>query len=332
MAHNLDITDGVASFASARKDAWHQLGQVVPEEMTALEVLSHAHLAGWNVRKTPALFVDEVTGELREMTERYASIRTNPINGGIDYLGDVGSRYTHTQNEAHVELLDALVDESGAHFSTAGALNGGRRVFVTMKMPGHIKIGGVDEVNNYIAAVNSHDGSTPFIIMTTPVRIVCENTLNMAFGSTSNVFRVRHTTNSHKAVVARAREVLDMTFNYLEGFQQEAEALINTTVTQGQFEELIAREFGAPDDAAAKTITMADKRIEILSELFSDASTHKAVRNTAWAALNAFTEFADHFAAARGDDREAKLAQRAILDPAFKNNALELVKREFCLL
>jgi hypothetical protein len=50
MAHELDITNGVASFAS-RTDAWHRLGQCIGHSMTAEEALTAAHLAGWNVRK-----------------------------------------------------------------------------------------------------------------------------------------------------------------------------------------------------------------------------------------------------------------------------------------
>jgi hypothetical protein len=50
MAHELDINNGVASFA-ARTDAWHRLGQIVGHAMDAETALAAAHLAGWNVRK-----------------------------------------------------------------------------------------------------------------------------------------------------------------------------------------------------------------------------------------------------------------------------------------
>ena len=39
MAHELDITDGHVSFANARSDAWHRLGQSVGHTMTAWEAL-----------------------------------------------------------------------------------------------------------------------------------------------------------------------------------------------------------------------------------------------------------------------------------------------------
>ena len=95
----------------------------------------------------------------------YATVRTNPINGALDVLGVVGSKYEPVQNEASCDLLDALVDESGAHFETAGALRGGRETFVTMKLPNSMvfdgRDGSKDRTDFYLAALNSHDGYLP---------------------------------------------------------------------------------------------------------------------------------------------------------------------------
>ncbi|MGI5135421.1 DUF932 domain-containing protein [Streptomyces sp. CA-106110] len=62
------------------------------------------------------------------------------------------------QNEEHAEFLNLLADDSGAHFETAGSLKNGRQVFLTMKMPESLAIGGMDRVDLYIAASNGHDG------------------------------------------------------------------------------------------------------------------------------------------------------------------------------
>jgi hypothetical protein len=51
MAHELDTTNGIVSFANSRPDTWHKLGQSVGHTMTAQEALEAAHLAGWDVRK-----------------------------------------------------------------------------------------------------------------------------------------------------------------------------------------------------------------------------------------------------------------------------------------
>lgn len=323
MGHELDITDGIASFVSAHTDAWHMLGETLDHTFTAEEAMEHGNLGGWNVRTVPAFC--NVDGKTLPMVGRNAVVRDNPVKKGqVDFLGDVGDSYKIIQNEDHAGFLNTLVDESGAHFETAGALYGGRQVFITMRLPGHINIGGVDPVENYIAAVNSHDGSMSFTLMVTPIRVVCANTLNLAFHQKSNVFRIRHTSGVQN-YLGQAREALEFSFNYLDGFQEEAERLINTTLTQSQFEEIIEREFGAGEDASQAAQTRADKRIEEMTELFAEAQTQDGIRDTAWAGLNALTEWADHYSPTRGDDRDTARAVKAIVDPEFKNRALRLM-------
>ena len=173
MGHELDITDGQVSFANSRSDHWHRLGQSVGHAMTAREALDAAHLAGWNVRKMalqvpqqPVIGDDGVTTPPPlAVPDFYATVRTNPINGGLDVLGVVGSKYEPVQNEASCGLLDAITDESGAHFETAGALRGGRETFITMKLPNSMVFDGIDgskdRTDFYLAALNSHDGYLP---------------------------------------------------------------------------------------------------------------------------------------------------------------------------
>lgn len=321
MAHELETSDdGRTAFVSAKIDAWHQLGTVVDHTMTADGALNLAHLSGWNVRKE-AMFTGP---DLLEVPDSYAIVRDNPFTTGqIDVLSTAGNAYHPIQNEEHAALLDALVDEAGAHFETAGSINGGRRVFVTMKLPGYMSIGGVDKIENYIAAINSHDGSMRFTIMTTPVRIVCQNTLNMAMADNKGLFQVRHTMGAKNTIVSEARKALDLTFTYLEDFQAEAERLINTPLTDKRFEEIIEAEFGVPSDAHPSAITRSENKKDEFFELFALANTHEGIRNTAWAGANALIEWADHHAPVHGDDT-GRRAFRSVFDPSFKQRALSL--------
>lgn len=324
MAHNLDITAGVASFVSAREDAWHQLGITLDHSFTAEEAMTEANLGGWNVRKQE-LWTAGSDGSPIIIPNRNAIVRNNPVVAGqVDALGVVGDAYQEIQNEEHAGFLDALVDESGAHFETAGALDGGRRVFITMKLPGHMTIGGTDKIDTYIAAINSHDGSMAFTVMTTPVRIVCANTLNLAFSGASNMHRVRHTAGATASIV-QARQTLELSFGYLEGFQAEADRMINTELTQVRFEEIIAKEFGAAADAPKGTVTRSENRLDEMVELFAEANTQAGIRNTAWAGLNAITEWFDHYSPVRGSEEDTSRATKALLTPAFKNRARELM-------
>lgn len=323
MAHNLDITDGQASFVSARVPAWHRLGTVLENTFDASTAMEEGLLGNWDVRKIPLTAISPDDGII-PIPDRFAVLRNNPVTDQPEGLGVVGSRYTVIQNEEHAQFLDNLVHESGAHFETAGALDGGRKVFIGMKMPGHIKVGGVDPVDLYLTALNSHDGSTPFTILTTPVRVVCENTLNMAMGSAKNIYRVRHSGRSLGKLI-EAQHALEMSFEYLDAFKEEAERLINTEMTILQFEEMIEKEFGPGEGTSSSALTRADRRKTELFELFSEAGTQEGVRNTAWAGLNAIVEWQEHFSPATGDARDERRAYRALFEPYAQEKALQLV-------
>lgn len=319
MAHEVE------SFVSANVSAWHQLGTVLDHTFSAEEAMAEARLGGWNVRKLQEYVFTE-DGSRLEVPNRYAIVRDSPIrNGRVDVLGSAGPGYHVIQNEQHADLLNTIVSESGAHFETAGSLKGGRLVFVTMKLPEHLKIGGVDRVDSYLAAVNSHDASTKFTVMVTPIRVVCANTLNAAFRNHSHMVSVRHTRNSASALVGEARRMLDMSFSYLGDFQKQAEEMINTTMSQIRFEELVMREFGPKEDTDVKAQTRAQNRSDEMIELFTDAYTQAGIRDTAWAGFNALTEWYDHQSPVRGSDRSTTRATKSVLDPTFKNQALKLI-------
>src|SRR4051794_33281079 len=165
MAHEIEtFDDGTAAFVTARTDAWHRLGITTRDCLTAEQVMTTARLGGWNVRTVPLTAADMTADGVSTLpvTDHFATVRTHPMTGQPDVLGVVGSGYTVVQNEEHCELLNLLVDEAGAHFETAGSLRGGRETFVTMKLPQSITLAGTqgsDQVELYLAAMSSHDGT-----------------------------------------------------------------------------------------------------------------------------------------------------------------------------
>jgi phage/plasmid-like protein (TIGR03299 family) len=226
-------------------------------------------------------------------------VRDNPFTGRAEALGVVGTGYEPLQNEDHAEFLNNLADQSGAVFDTAGSLRGGRQVFITMQLPESLTIGGTDAVDLNIAALNSHDGSGAFRILVTPVRVVCANTQAAALAANASSFSIRHTRHP-KAAVAAARDALGLTFSYVEAFEAEAERLIQTTLTDGEFDALIEASFGPLDPDASERTKQADAdRQDVLSFLFHDAETQAGIRGTAWAGYQAVAEYVDHYAPVR---------------------------------
>lgn len=225
MAHQIETHNDEAAAVFARVDAWHRLGTTVQgEAFTAEHAMQLGHLGGWRVRKAP-LSATEITpdGVTTLAAPGYATVRTNPFTGKSEALGVVGSGYVPLQNEDHAEFLNRLADESGAIFDTAGSLRGGRQVFITMKLPRSLRVGGSDRVDVNIAALNAHDGSAAFRLLITPVRVVCANTQAAALRCHEASVTIRHTRNARQAV-QRAREALGLTWAYLEEFEAEPSA------------------------------------------------------------------------------------------------------------
>ena len=245
---------------------------------------------------------------------------TNPITGALDVLGVVGSKYEPVQNEASCDLLDALVDQSGAaHFETAGALKGGRETFVTMKLPTSMvfdgRDGSKDRTDFYLAALNSHDGSSAFRSLVTPVRIVCANTQNAAIASAKASFAIRHTRGA-RAAIQEARNALKLSWRYVEAFEAAAAKLYAQPMDTEQvraFANALLEVEAAGTEATAKH---RKERAAGIVKLWTSSPTIAPIAGTRWAAYNAVTEFCDHVVPVRGarttSDASATRALRSI--------------------
>ncbi len=190
MGHHLNFnqTTGRYSFFSVKEKAWHGLGQIVDQYPTSAEAVAHAGL-DFQVSKTPLL--TRVEENELPVSGYFATLRqdTNCV------LGVVGKDYQVVQNSEAFRFFDAIVGgDDGILYETAGALGNGERIFITAKLPGYIRVGNGDDVTEkYIFLTTSHDGSGSITAAFTPIRIVCQNTLNASLKTMSNVVRIKHT-------------------------------------------------------------------------------------------------------------------------------------------
>lgn len=315
MSHEIETHGSRAAAIFARTDAWHRLGTTVAARaFTAEEAMRLGHLGGWDVRTVP-LTATEVTERgvtSVEVPDRFATVRTNPWTGQPEPLGVVGSVYQPIQNEEHCDILNNLVDVSGATFDTAGSLRGGRQVFVTMKMPQGITVAGVDQVDVYLAALNSHDGSQAFRLLVTPVRVVCANTQAAALGNNVASVAIRHTATAQGRIAA-ARDALGLTFEYVAAFEAEAEALVNQAATDAQFVQITRGLFGWNEDPTRAQARRQREREDTLLSLWADAGTQAGIRGTAWAGTQAVVEYVDHFAPVRAKTNKAAARAERVL-------------------
>lgn len=333
MAHEIEIlggTAGSASFVSAREHAWHRLGVVLPETFDAADAMRYAKLGGWAVRKMPLQTAPAITAEgvisPLSVPEQFATVRTNPVTGGLDVLGVVGAQYEPIQNEAHAEVLDYVTDESGAHFETAGALRGGRSVFLSMKLPQTMQIGGIDPVDLYLVATNSHDGTSAFRLIVTPVRVVCANTLAAALRRNKGTYSIRHTSGARQGL-AEARRALGLTFRFAEEFEAAANRMIDAQIEADEFARVVAEVW--PSEPTGKPSPAATDRLRQLNRLrWTSETIPAAIRPTRWGAYNAITEYVDHLSPTRTrTGRVEYRAERSVTGtgPAIKTKAFELL-------
>lgn len=228
MAHNLNYNGSKAqhAFFSVRQPAWHGLGKIVQEYPTSREAIAFAGL-DYKVVKAP-LFAKGADPLISfAVPEQYATMRndTNAV------FGVVGKDYQIVQNSDAFAFFDAIVGGGdGILYETAGALGDGERIFITAKLPGYIRVGNGDDVTEkYIFLTTSHDGSGSITAAFTPVRIVCQNTLNAALRSATNVVRIRHTAGAKERLeqAHRVMGVADTLSVQLEGiFNQWAKVRI----------------------------------------------------------------------------------------------------------
>lgn len=339
MAHELDITNGVASFANSRSDAWHRLGTPVGHAMTAREALEASHLANWNVRKMPLVIPQPpvitpdgvTTAPPVAVPDMFATVRDNPVMAGqVDYLGVVGTKYEPVQNEASCAVLDAITDEAGAHFETAGALRGGRETFVTMKLPKSMMFegrdGSKDRTDWYLAALNSHDGSSKFRLLLTSVRIVCANTQAAAIADAKSTFGIRHTAGARVAI-HEARTALGLAWRYMDAFENEAAALYAQSMDVTEIHAFATRLVKA-DDSSASTAARRNRQQQAtgIVKLWTSSPTIAPIAGTRWAAYNAVTEYLDHFAPVRGARTTHAAADMRALRTVTPGSSVETLK------
>lgn len=298
MAHEIEqFNDGTAAFVSAREDSWHQLGTVTTSALTAEDAMRLAALDNWNVRLV-GLNATELTAEgatMMEVPNHRATVRTHPKTGRPESLGVVGTDYVPVQNEEHAEFLNYLVDESGAHFETAGSLRGGRQVFLTMKLPQTMTIGDSDKVDLYIAAFNSHDGSSAFRIVVTPVRVVCANTLRAGLSAAKSKYTVRHTSGA-RSRIAQARQALGLTFRYAEEFEKAAQRMLDAEMTTPMLRTVVEQLWPVSNADTMRKKNNQLSRWNTIRNLFEQADTQASIRGTMWAGYNAITEYTNHLA------------------------------------
>ena len=334
MAHNLETNGDEVAFALRGTPAWHNLANRIfnqDEDVSTQLMLDEAKLSNWNVRLAPV--TDHIPAEWNDSSGAQYVIRNNPFNGGTDVLSVVGSRYKVVQNEDLFSFADQIHDaDPNCRWESAGSLKNGKVVFGTVDIPRTMVLdpqGANDQTKLYLIVWTSHDGSVAVQAAITPVRVVCQNTLNLAMKSAKQSFKIRHTQTA-EGKIQIARETLGLTLGYFDAFEKEAQELFKQEITDAEFHKLIRTIYPKPaDDASKLAITKWENKVVLLDDLYFNSPTNANIKGTKWGAFNALTERLDYFRSVRKSNSESKWASASGFDPiitAEKNKILQVVK------
>jgi phage/plasmid-like protein (TIGR03299 family) len=213
MAH--DLLAGRMAYVG-EEAPWHHLGKAVPATVTSAELCQAAGL-NWKVWKDPAPGA-RLVNKKKNVHDRYLILR-QPIEAEKDpvALGMVGAGYEPLQNIDAFKFFEPFIDTEFAEFHTAGGLGNGERVWVLAKLKHQIVVGKDDPIDRYLLLANTHNGEGAVSVRFTPIRVVCQNTLNLALKEKGkSAITVRHTRHMDRHLVrAQAdelKQIIDKVF------------------------------------------------------------------------------------------------------------------------
>ena len=271
----------VESMFYVRKPCWHGLGTRVEEALTSQDALHYSGL-DWQVKQEPLM-----TGTFKSVPGYVANVRSD--NDRI--LGIVSDSYKVVQNEEAFAFTDALIGE-GVRYETAGSLDEGRKVWLLAKLPERYQLVGED-VDPYIVFTSSHDGSGAIRVAPTPIRVVCQNTLNLALNTAKRSWSTTHTSNVHSRL-DDARNTLLFADKYMKALQQEAERLSMQRVTDKMFYSLVDKLLPVDEDASEQTKSNNLKQRSDLIYRYFHAPDLVDLPKNGWRFINAVSDHATH--------------------------------------
>lgn len=275
------MSANVETMFYTREKPWHGLGTKVEDAPTSVDAL---HLAGldWDVMQEP-IFTE--TGDV------IAGYRANIRDRDRRVLGVVSDRYKIIQNREAFAFTDTLLG-CGVRYETAGSLQEGKRVWLLARLPKEYIIAG-EQISPYLVFSNSHDGSGAVRVALTPIRVVCNNTLNLALATASRSWSMIHKGNVKDKMQA-AKNTLFMAEAYMERLGEEFELLRQMKVTDSQVEEYVEKLLPLEKDATEAREKNTLKLREDIVRRYYDAPDLRGVGNNAYRFINAVSDFATH--------------------------------------
>ncbi|MFR3343140.1 MAG: DUF932 domain-containing protein [Anaerobutyricum sp.] len=263
-----------------REKPWHGLGTLVAEAPESREALRIAGL-NWKVLQEP------VYTENDELIQGY---KANVRDSDRKILGVVTDRYKVIQNEEAFAFTDALLGE-GVRYETAGSLQEGRRVAACKTSKEYIIAG--ERISPYMVFSNTHDGSGAVKTALTPIRVVCNNTLNLALRTAKRSWSMIHT-GDISGKIEEAKNTLFLADEYMSALGKEFENLRGIRLSEKQVMDYIEILLPVEENFTPQQKRGIERLREDMRMRYFDAPDLKDVGNNGYRFINAVSDFATH--------------------------------------
>lgn len=255
-------------FVGMRKPAWHTLGHVLQEQVTAEEALTIGGITYQYVSSPIGYTLPD--GTFVQTEDRVVVLR-EPTHDDPEWrrLGIVSNKYSFLQNEELAKGLDAIAAQTGWKFETVGALHNGATIFLTLDA-GSRSVKG-DEYRQFFIVSDGKASGRTLQISVAPVRVVCANTLMAAESSASMSVKIPHSSNVSDSyafwtqIVAGLEKSRQHTFDALD-------RMASVRITNLQAKSIIE---------AAYPLPVKNAKARIAEQLKSESGMDSEVRDAA---------------------------------------------------
>jgi phage/plasmid-like protein (TIGR03299 family) len=285
----------IASMAYTNATPWHGLGQQLPTGQS-IEAWQQAAGMAWDIVETPVLYATPSEGGVTFRTNAESKVLFR--SDSMAALSVVSNRYKPVQPKEILEFYRDLVSVGGMELETAGVLKGGKKLWALAKTNQSTSLKGGDQVKAYLLLATSCDGTLATSAFFTSVRVVCNNTLQLAVHGAEGVIKVPHSTTFDPSSV---KQQLGIGMSSWDQFNRSIKKLVSRPVSEAEAKAYLVEVLGDPTNP----FELQPKPVKTAMELFSGqgmGAGMSSAKGTAWGVLNAITELTDHRRAARSPD------------------------------
>lgn len=318
----------VQTMAYTGEKPWHGLGNHLPPKQS-LEVWKRAAGMDWSIEEAEVRFVaagNKNLGSIHAFPEQKVLYRSDNKAA----LSVVSARYQVVQPAEILEFYRDLTEHSGFELESAGVLKEGKKLFALARTGQSVTLKGKDTVNGYLLLATACDGTLATTAQHTSIRVVCNNTLQVALGNSAGAVKVGHRSQFDAQAVKRQ---LGIATSSWDAFIVRMKALSEYKVSDSTVEAFLRRVLTYSNTSASNRDALAvnERAIKAIGQLYAGrgkGAELASARGTLWGVLNATTEYVDHVRVARSDDNRrdsAWFGSGAALKGRAWDEALKLV-------